>query len=762
MLAGTEMTEPSYWRRQIRETVRFGAGMETLAVAKCEVLIEVGPHPALMAGSGEGAARERLWVPSLRRGCDDWTTLLTSVARLYVAGVPIDWAGFDRPYARRRVELPTYPWQRERHWIDVPSAHGKPPAALPAEPAAAPQERDFSALTTVWRKAPPPIVHAGSEAPGRWLVIGDDRDNVAAEVSAAFRQRGQEVVVAGMGGARQGTAHTPADDGADHFRALLAQELRTGTCRGVVLVANLAGEADDQPIDDLARAQTYTYGMALNLVQAFDAVPLRPMPRLWLMTRGVDPVGEPLPVDVRHAALAGLARTVACEYPALRCTRIDLPLQPTEQEVDSFAVELLGDGAEDEVALRAADRFVPRLVEDPMWPASTHNRSQGRTLRADASYLLTGGLGGVGRALARWMVEQGARHLIIASRNEPSPSGREALASLEAAGASVTLVRADVADSAQAAILVEACNKSGPALRGIVHLAGVLDDSVIAGQTLERFERVMRPKALGAWNLHRLTQHLPLDFFVMYSSLVGVVGSAGQANYAAANAFLDALAHRRRALGRPAVSLNWGPFGDAGMAAELLRLASACDRHGAVPFSTAQGASLFGCAIAANPTQVTLLPGPVSAWLSLHPRWEEAALFTELRHEAAAAAPPAEDFAAFRDALVAASAGEGRRRIGEAVQAAVARSLGMDISRLDPRRPLSECGLDSLAGMEIKNRLERALAVRIPIATLLQGGSVEDLSVHAVDAFVTEHLLDTLRAGDESNMGGEEWETVKL
>jgi epothilone polyketide synthase D len=752
-LAGTEVTEPGYWRRQIREPVRFGAGVETLVAARCEILIEVGPHPALMAGSGYGAARELLWAPSLRRGCDDWTTLLTSVARLYVAGVPIDWAGFDRPYSRRRLELPTYPWQRERHWIDVPSAHGKPSAALPAEPAAAAQEREFSALTTVWRKVPPPM-QAGAEAPGRWLVIGDDRDDVTAEVSAGLRQRDQKVVVAGIGGVRQGTAD---------FRALLAHELhRTGGCRGVVLVANLVGEADDQPLDLLAQAQTHAYGVALNLVQAFDAVQLRPMPRLWLVTRGVDAVGEPLRVDVRHATLAGLARTVACEYPALRSTRIDLPLWPTMQEVDALVAELLGDDAEDEVALRAADRFVPRLVEDPTWPARALDRSQVQTLSADASYLLTGGLGGVGRELARWMVEQGARHLIIASRNEPSPGGREAVASLEAAGARVTLVRADVADSAQVAALVEACTAAGPALRGIVHLAGVLDDSVIAGQTLDSFDHVMRPKAHGAWNLHRLTQHLPLEFFVMYSSLVGVVGSAGQANYAAANTFLDALAHHRRALGLPAVSLDWGPFGNAGMAAEHLRLASARDWHGAVPFSAARGASLFGCAIATNPTQVTLLPGPASAWLSLHPRWDEAALFSELRRQDATAAPPAEDFMAFRDALVAASAGERRRRIGKSVQAAVARSLGMDIRRLDPRRPLSECGLDSLGGMEIKNRLERTLAVRIPIGTLLQGGSVEDLSVHVVDAFVTEHLLDNLRASNENNVGGEEWETVKF
>jgi epothilone polyketide synthase D len=755
-VAGAEVTQPSYWRRHIREAVRFGAGVETLAAANCEVLIEVGPNPALMASRARGAERPRLWLPSLRQGRDDWNTLLESLAQLYVAGVPIDWAGFDRPFARRRLELPTYPWQRRRHWIDVPSAQGKAAPASRAEPERGAQEQGFSALTTVWRKAPPPP-HARTESPRQWLVIADDGADIAAELSARLRERGQEVVVAGIGG---------GDAGANQFRALLTRELlRTGECRGVVLLPNLIEESTDQPLEDFAKAQLRTYGAALHLAQALDAIQAPRMPRMWLVTRGVDAVGRSHPVDVRHAALAGLARTVACEYPGLRCARIDLPLWHTVLEVDALVAELLGDDTEDEVALRAADRFVPRLIEDPVWPARGHDRPQVLRFTNDASYLLTGGLGGVGRALARWMVDQGARHLIIASRNDPSPSGREAVGSLETAGARVTLARADVADPAQAASLIERCGRSSPPLRGIVHLAGVLDDGLIAGQTRERFDCVMRPKVLGAWNLHRLTQHLPLEFFVMYSSLAGVVGSAGQANYAAANTFLDALAHRRRTMGLPAISLDWGPFGDAGMAAEHTRLASTRDWSGPVPFSTAWGASLFGSVVAANPAQITLLPGRASAWLMLHPRWDEAALFSELRCQSAAAISPAEDFLALRDELVVAGADERRRRITELVRVTVARSLGMDVSRLDLRRPLSECGLDSLAGMEIRNRLERALAIRIPIATLLRGGSVEDLSFQLVDAFVTEHVLDTLRAenaGIKSNLGGVEWETVKL
>jgi myxalamid-type polyketide synthase MxaB len=189
-------------------------------------------------------------------------------------------------------------------------------------------------------------------------------------------------------------------------------------------------------------------------------------------------------------------------------------------------------------------------------------------IRAEGSYLITGGIGALGLKIAQELVEQGARHLVLAGRSPASAEAVAAIAPLRVAGASVQVVQADVGLAQDVTRLLDVCNKAAP-LRGVVHAAGVLDDGVLARQTAERLARVMAPKVRGAWNLHVQTQESSLDFFVCFSSVASLLGSPGQSNYAAANAFLDALVHHRRSLGLPGLSINWGPWAEAGMAAGL-------------------------------------------------------------------------------------------------------------------------------------------------------------------------------------------------
>ncbi|MGE3806859.1 MAG: SDR family NAD(P)-dependent oxidoreductase, partial [Gemmataceae bacterium] len=187
-----------------------------------------------------------------------------------------------------------------------------------------------------------------------------------------------------------------------------------------------------------------------------------------------------------------------------------------------------------------------------------------KLLRQDSSYLITGGLGGLGLATAQRLIERGARHLVLLGRNPPSESAHEVIAGLEHAGAEVLVLQADVSVAADVAAALEQIARRLPPLHGVIHAAGVLDDGVLLNQTSERFARVLAAKVEGAWNLHRLTMDLPLDFFVLYSSMAALLGPAGQGNHAAANAFLDALAHHRRARGLPAQSINWGAWGEVG------------------------------------------------------------------------------------------------------------------------------------------------------------------------------------------------------
>ena len=189
-------------------------------------------------------------------------------------------------------------------------------------------------------------------------------------------------------------------------------------------------------------------------------------------------------------------------------------------------------------------------------------------LRSDGTYLITGGLGGLGLLVAQWMVQQGARHLVLLGRGDATSLTREAISALEEAGARVVVARADVAQEEHVAGALVKIHDSIPPLRGIIHAAGVLDDGLLLNQNQERLAAVMAPKVQGAWNLHKLTLSAPLDFFVLFSSLASVLGSPGQGSYAAANSFLDALAHQRRALGLPSLTINWGPWDAVGMVAQ--------------------------------------------------------------------------------------------------------------------------------------------------------------------------------------------------
>jgi NAD(P)-dependent dehydrogenase (short-subunit alcohol dehydrogenase family)/aryl carrier-like protein len=227
--------------------------------------------------------------------------------------------------------------------------------------------------------------------------------------------------------------------------------------------------------------------------------------------------------------------------------------------------ELREKTGEDKVAFREGRRYVARLVHSRKQKASAESLS----LRSDGSYLITGGLGGLGLKVARWMVGQGVKYLVLLGRSGASDTARETVREMERADVKVVIAQADISQEKQVARVIAKIDHSMPPLRGIIHSAGVLDDGVLLNQDWERFTKVTAPKIAGAWNLHSQTLSMPLDFFVLFSSVISLIGSIGQGNYAAANAFLDTLAHQRRFQGLPALSINWGPWAEVGMAAGL-------------------------------------------------------------------------------------------------------------------------------------------------------------------------------------------------
>ncbi len=357
--------------------------------------------------------------------------------------------------------------------------------------------------------------------------------------------------------------------------------------------------------------------------------------------------------------------------------------------------------------------------------------SGGPPVRPDGTYLVTGGFGGLGLAVAAWLVAQGARHLVLMGRSGPtSPAAKETLETLKASGVHVGVAHGDVAREGDVARVLNGIREHMPPLRGVIHAATVLDDGILLQQDRERFARVMAAKVNGAWALHTLTTDDPLDFFVLFSSGASVMGSPGQGNYVAANAFLDALAHHRRARGRPAVAINWGAWGEVGLAARADRETNLAGR-GVMAMHPSEALRLFGRILRDRPVQVTAAR---VNW-ALVGRLHAPPLLQELIAGAAASPPDAASDRppSPRELILAAPAQRRGELLQELVVTELARVLRCAPSRIDVHQPLTRLGLDSLMAVEFRNRIEGGLAVRLPVAELLKGPTIVGLAARLTD-----------------------------
>ncbi|WP_174185440.1 type I polyketide synthase [Nocardia barduliensis] len=517
---------------------------------------------------------------------------------------------------------------------------------------------------------------------GRWLVIG--ATDFTDELADALRARGADCALARPGrgfGFRAENEYEVDLDAPAAVRALLgaATDARA-PLRGIVFAGALS--ADDAPVP--VRAERLVTG-ALHLVQA--AAPAGE-PAVWLLTRHGQRVDSTDQVAPEQSALWGFARSAQLEHREIGCRVLDLD---HTTDIRTVADALVTPSAPRQLALRHGRRHVPRLVPMETVPAGF---TAGNT--AAHTVLITGGLGGVGLRLARWFVDQGRADLVLAARSAPDSRAESVLAELRARGARITVRSLDVTDRAAVAATLDWIDRELPPLAGVVHLAGVLDDGVIAEQTAERARRVLAPKTLGAWNLHELTKGRSLRMFLLFSSAAGVVGLPGQSSYGAANAFLDGVAESRSASGSPALSIAWGPWAETGM---VERLSS-----GAVERLARRGYGTLRPEQALDALTRLIDAGATGAVATMP--------------LAPAVAPGVDVPEVLRDqvAPVAASAAGDVSDLPARMEALVRRCLGL-APEDDLDRPLHELGLDSVAALEIRDELSRSSGHRLP-ATL--------------------------------------------
>jgi acyl transferase domain-containing protein/acyl carrier protein len=697
-----------YWREHLRAPVRFAAGVAALASAGCEAFVELGPGATLVSLAQRCLdAGGATWAASLRRGKRERGAWLEAVGTLYTRGVRVDWPGLDAGRRPRSLPLPTYPFERERCWFDA-GAHARRPAAVEPPRASAElvprpdgERLEPELYTVAWRAAPPlPATSPPGTGPVRWLVVAD-RGGVGSALGEALRDRGAECRVL-----------DPDVPAAEIARAAAGS-------RGVAWLAGLDESSAD---DELASAQDTRCASALGLVHALlgagAAAPL------WLVTRHAQPVTGPRLVAVARAALWGFGRVLALEHPELWGGLIDVGGGDAGAAVAaSIAQELLASDGEDQLAYRDGRRLVARLER----LAHGAVGQAPAVVRADATYLVTGGLGGIGLAVAGWLVDRGARQLVLTGRgaDRRSPAQASAVAELERRGARVRVAQVDATDPEAMAALLAELRLTAPPLRGVLHAAGVSAPRAIAELDGERLSATLAPKLAGAWNLHRLTRDLELDHFVCFSSVSSILGSRGLAAYAAANAALDALAHHRRNLGLAATTVNWGPWAEVGMASGD---AAALRRIGMNPLPTSNALAILD----------RLLGGRVPQALVADVDWTVFAPALEARRrrpmlDAVRPAPGAATTAtpSLRRRIEEVPPCEREDLLVASLQEEVARVLGRDApGAVDVTQGLFEMGLDSLMAVELKARLEKALGFALPRTLVFEFPSIAVLSRH--------------------------------
>ncbi|GAB1541022.1 hypothetical protein NUACC21_36910 [Scytonema sp. NUACC21] len=781
-LTGEPLTQEEisadYWCRHLRYPVQFAKSLKTLHADGYEVFVEIGPKPTLL-GMGRNCLPEKagVWLPSLRPGQEDWQVLLQSLAELYVRGAEVDWSGFDWDCGRR-LQLPTYPFQRQRYWVEMVANDAFQAGDLSQDKIQSPimkllnqgdiqhivqnlekagelsenelrvlpkllellvkQDRQLLAAASIkdwlyeveWTQLPRQVKaqeKSGIQKTGTWLIFAD-LEGVGQNLANLLRAQGHSCILVHPGNTynfrKDGTWSINPSSPAD-FECLFQEVLETleSPLQGIIHLWSLEAQLTSSlTISSLEQAQTLGVGSVLHLLQAlikgletkkngdFPAS-VSPLPQLWLVTRGAVPVGSELP-GVAQSSLWGLGKVVALEHPELWGGMLDLAPEYTGDEATELLAEIENSLGEDHIAFRNGTRYVARLVH------KQPSEFKQVALPSDATYLITGGLGALGLRVARWMVAQGARQLVLTGRREASSEAQSTLTQLEQLGAKVFVAQADVSNEADMVQLLETMNASMPPLRGIVHAAGVLDDGILLQHSWERYSKVMAPKVKGAWNLHALTQGLPLDFFVLFSSAASLLGSPGQGNYAAANSFMDALAHHRRFQGLPGLSINWGLWADAGMAANLPNRHQAVIGMGLESIAPEQGLQVLEQVLGQATSQIGVLPIDWSVLgQQLRVRGQLPSLLvefakTEDRTESSQSSVPQSNIL---QKLQAAAANERLSLLTAHIQGEVAKVLGLPPSELpDPKQNFFDMGMDSLIAVELKNQLQNNLGQFLP------------------------------------------------
>ena len=583
------------------------------------------------------------------------------------------------------------------------------------------------------------VKEKGGKPKENWLLFAED-----GAIASGLREKlGDGCVIVSPGQIYQqidGKHYQINPTAPEEFKRLLQEN------EGIQGIVHLWSVATNS--DRLETSIEYGCASLLHQVQALVETKLQQMPHLWVVTQGAMGVVTGEPLQVQQTPVWGLGRVITQEHPEMQCRLLDLETSTKAEDiVGVLHQELMSPEEENQIAYRQGERRVARLVRRQQ--QKTTEEKPEINIVTEGSYLITGGLGALGLQLAQWLVDKGAQHLVLTGRREPSKTAKQTIAQLEQRGTKVSVLLGDVSVEQDVVGMIEEIQTSLAPLHGVIHAAGVLDDGVLQQMNWERFTKVMAPKVQGAWHLHKLTEDLPLDFFVCFSSAASLLGSTGQGNYAAANAFMDGLAYYRRALGLPGLSVNWAAWGEGGMAARLAsQFQSRIRSLGMSSIPPEQGLEVLTQLLAESATQVGVIPINWSQFVAQLPAGMTMPVLSEFTTSQSVVAETKNN--EFLLELQKAKASDRPQIMTNYLQGMVGKLLGFSEEQLpDTQLGFFDMGMDSLLSLELRNLLQKSFGCSVSSTVLFEYTNIEALAEYLVTEVLAEDLETTVDTSDK-------------
>jgi len=631
----------------------------------------------------------------------DFEASLMALAQLFCLGVEVDWERVYEGVATRRVVLPTYPFERQRCWVEPPVEDQD-------------SQRAELLHQVTWSVRPITAVARGTPRLG-WLLLGANSPLIARLGERLLADSHRVARVESATGFRQvDSDHYHLDPTRPNHYVRLLESLRR-QFGAVDCVVHAWALGNERSVEESPRWGAHPSRALQSLFYLAQAMARQSDPRdrrLQVVTCGAQNVTGGDCAQPEYAPLWGLARVIPLEQPRLHCQCVDIPAGEAvdiDQVANQLILEAVSPPEEVEVAYRDGHRWVSQLARATAPPTD----ALGGAIRRGGTYVITGGLGGIGLALANWLSEHHGARLVLTSRRPlpPEDTWDDYLAAhsaddattrrirgvrvMRAGNSNVLVIPADVTDRDVMRAALETARRRCGAIHGVFHAAGIVHDGLLAKKPWPTFEEVLRPKMHGVELLDELTRDDPLDFLVIFSSLAAVLGNFGQGDYAAANRFCDSFAAWRTARGRRTLSINWGLWGEVGMGTRHVEAARA---RGVEAFPTREALAALELAMQCKASQLVL------------------AKFSQ-------PLPPA-DAPRLPKRLAAAAAVESR----DVLVRLFSQALELPPEQVDPARPVTELGVDSVIAAELSETIGRLAGKRLPRTVLFDHATIDQLA----------------------------------